>query len=231
MTHQTVALDTQPGRAVYNRATLALYDRVVHGATNHWVWKCPTAELQALYSRHASSNHLDVGVGTGYFLDRHVFQGPRPRIGLMDLNQQALASTASRLARYKPERYVRDVLRPMPCRNQPFNSIGMTYLLHCLPGTLQEKQPVFGHLCNWLNDDGCLFGATVMGRGVERSPAAGALMAIYNDRGIFCNAQDDPTSLEAALGQYFAHVQLRLVGSVALFQASQPLRHNIGENA
>ncbi len=63
-------MDTAPGQAVYGRNTLAFYDLTVLGISNPLIWECSTAHIQSLYDRHATPNHLDVGVGTGCYLDR-----------------------------------------------------------------------------------------------------------------------------------------------------------------
>ena len=65
----TTRLDPRPGAAVYSRRTLEIYDPLVLGLCGTYVWKCPTREVLAFYDRHLSARHLDVGVGTGYFLD------------------------------------------------------------------------------------------------------------------------------------------------------------------
>src|SRR5690349_19518201 len=95
------------GQAVYSKSTLGVYDWVVLGISNRFIWKCPTPLLREHYHQHLSANHLDVGVGTGYFLDRCRFPTARPRVALMDLNPEALAFTARRIARYQPETYRR----------------------------------------------------------------------------------------------------------------------------
>lgn len=69
------------GQAVYTKRTLALYDILVLGISNRLIWKCPTARLVDHYNTHLTANHLDVGVGTGYFLDRCRFPSATPQIG------------------------------------------------------------------------------------------------------------------------------------------------------
>ena len=56
------------GQAVYSRSTLALYDWLVLGMSNRCIWNCPSAHMLALYDRYVTANHLDGGVGIGYFL-------------------------------------------------------------------------------------------------------------------------------------------------------------------
>jgi SAM-dependent methyltransferase len=210
------------GQAVYSPATLAVYDVAVLGISNHLIWRCPTRRILALYDRCAAADHLDVGVGTGWFLDRCRFPSATPRITLLDLNAASLAAAARRIGRYAPERRRADVLEPLAMETGPFGSIGMSYLLHCLPGTLAEKAIAFDHLLPHLAPGGVVFGATLLGRGVERSAAAGALMRAYNRRGIFSNEADGAAELRSELGRRFARVSLEIVGCAALFEAREP---------
>src|SRR3546814_8049359 len=106
---------------------------MVLGFTNRLLWGCPTAELVALYDANVSANHLDAGVATGYFLDRCRFPSPSPRLCLLDLNALCLATAAARVARYRPQTLQASVLAPVEAPAEPFDSLGITYLLHCLP--------------------------------------------------------------------------------------------------
>ncbi|MDW6058812.1 class I SAM-dependent methyltransferase [Streptomyces sp. FXJ1.4098] len=90
--------------AVYSRPLLALYDTLILGAVCRAVWRCPPEEMLALYDRHVSDRHLDIGPGTGYFLDRCRFPTRLPQITLVDLNPTVLATAQRRIARYGPRR-------------------------------------------------------------------------------------------------------------------------------
>jgi hypothetical protein len=57
--------------------------------------------------------HLDVGVGTGYFLDRCTFPVAAPEVHLMDLNPNCLEKTARRIRRYRPVTHRCNVLDPI----------------------------------------------------------------------------------------------------------------------
>jgi Methyltransferase domain len=207
------------GQAVYSKSMLVIYDWLVLRFSNRLIWKCPSKRIRALYDRHVTANHLDVGVGTGYFLDRCRFPNDRPRLGLMDLNPNCLQATASRVARYRPEIYRANVLDPIGLEIRRFDSISMTYLLHCLPGTIKTKRAVFHHLEPLLNEGGVIFGATLLSDGVQRSLAAKRLMAFYNSKGIFTNGQDDLQGLRAMLSERFGAVTVEVVGCAALFSA------------
>ena len=101
------------GQAIYTRRNLRLYDFIVHSVSNHLVWNCPTQRLVEHYNKHVTANHLDVGVGTGYFLDHCRFPSHTPRIALADVNRNSLDFAARRIARHTPETYLRNVLEPV----------------------------------------------------------------------------------------------------------------------
>src|SRR5687767_10468476 len=90
------------GQAPYSRAFLAVYDAIALNFFMPYVWRCPAREVLGLYDRHVSANHLDVGAGTGWFLDRCQFPAEKPRLVLMDLNPNGLAKCQERLARFQP---------------------------------------------------------------------------------------------------------------------------------
>ncbi|MEQ8655374.1 MAG: class I SAM-dependent methyltransferase [Kiloniellales bacterium] len=208
----------EAGQAVYSDRVLKIYDLVVHGLSNHLLWRCPTRRLTALYDRHVSDRHLDVGVGSGYFLDRARFPASEPKITLLDLNPSCLAFAAKRIQRYRPQTVQADVFQALP-EIGPFRSIGLTYLLHCLPGRIAEKAIVFDHLAARAEPGARLFGATLLQGDAPRSWAARRLMATYNRKGVFSNAADRFQDLEAALTERFSDVETERVGCAALFSA------------
>lgn len=211
-------LDPRPGAAIYSRRVLALYDLLVLGFSNTYLWKCPSTELVDWYNRNISSKHLDVGVGTGYFLDRCRFPSPDPTVALLDLNEESLRFTAERIARYRPVSYRASVLDPVQIDLAPFQSIGLNYLLHCLPGDMQTKAQVFANLKPLLAPGGVVFGSTILGQGVPRGRIARAVMSRYNARGIFGNQNDSVEGLRAALSG-LRSVEINIRGCVALFSA------------
>lgn len=208
------------GQAVYSGWILKwVYDALVLGFSNHRLWRCPTAGLLELYDRNIRDNHLDVGVGTGYYLDRCRFPVERPRLALMDLNPNSLAVAAKRVARLKPETLLRNVLAPIAYDGPGFDSLGLMYLLHCLPGGIDDKAVLFEHLRPLLNPGAVVFGATLVQGDAPRGPLAQRLMDVYNRKGVFSNREDTVDGLTRALNARFAQVEVRLVGCAALFRA------------
>lgn len=212
--------DVERGQAVYTPLTLSVgYDLFVLGLSNRLIWRCPTRALLRMYDEHVSANHLDVGVGTGYYLDHCRFPSPAPRLALMDLNPHSLGHAARRVVRYRPETYLCNVLEPVPFDIPKFDSIGLTYLLHCVPGSIDEKAVAFDHLARLLNPGGRVFGATLVQGGVKRGPVARRLMELYNRKGIFHNRLDTVDGLERALSARFAESRVAAIGCVATFWA------------
>lgn len=212
---------SKAGQAVYSPLVLSVYDILVLGISNRFLWRCPTPGLRDLYNRNVRPRHLDIGVGTGYFLDNATWPLGNPDITLLDLNSNSLAAAARRIARYAPRTVVADVLKPLslPSGAAPFQSVGLCYLLHCLPGAIPEKAVVFDHIRPFIARGTRVFGATIVQGDVPRSKAAQRLMDIYNSKGIFSNRNDTAEDLEAELRRRFPKVTLSVEGSVAIFEA------------
>jgi ubiquinone/menaquinone biosynthesis C-methylase UbiE len=212
--------EVEAGHAFYTKRSLAVYDLAILGFFSRLAWRCPSRRIQDHYDAHISGNHLDVGVGTGYFLDHARFPVPDPRIALMDLNESCLDVAARRIARFGPEVHRANVLEPISLELEPFDSVGMNYLLHCLPGDIRTKgEAVFGNMKRLLNQGGVVFGATLLHDGVRRNWFARQVMKRNNDHGIFSNASDDLDGLNEVLRGNFVEPRIDVVGCVAVFAA------------
>jgi 2-polyprenyl-3-methyl-5-hydroxy-6-metoxy-1,4-benzoquinol methylase len=209
--------------AIYTPFMLSFYDRIVHGLSNRFAWRCPTERLTQLYAANLSANHLEAGVGTGLFIER-AGRAAFDRLVLLDVNENCLAVAGKRLARFSPRSWRANLLAPLERPNglgaSPFDSVGLTYVLHCLPGTMAEKLGVIDRLQPLMRPRGPLFGATILGRDIGPNGTARALLALYNGKGVFNNRRDDLDGLTRGLEQRFATVEIQTHGLVALFRAA-----------
>ncbi len=205
------------GQAIYTPQLLSLYNLIVLQFSNSYIWKCPTSLLLEKYNQWVSNNHLDVGVGTGYFLDNCQFPTNNPRIGLMDLNVNSLTYASQKIAHYQPEIYQQDVFETIIKTIEPFESISLNYLFHCLPGTFLEKEVVIKNLKTLLQEKGRVFGSTILHDGIEKNPMAKMLMNFYNSKGIFHNQGDTLEGLKTILNRHFTEVSVEVFGCVAIF--------------
>ena len=215
----TQAPDTHPSVTVYTPARLALYDVFILGLSCSLVWRCPRRHFLDLYDQHVGSPHLDIGVGTGYFLDRCRFPIERPQITLLDPSDACLTKAARRLERYSPRVVKASALEPLDLGTARFASIALNGVLHCLPATPETKAAVFASLKPFLEDGGVVFGSTILGSGVEHGRLAQTALARYNREGFFTNLGDDLAGLERALAHNFADRHIDVRGSFALFAA------------
>ena len=219
----TNTLDPNAGAAVYSPLVLKLYDTWVLGISNRYVWQCPTRRvLLPFYRQHVGERHLDVGVGTGYYLANAGFE-PSRQVTLLDLNPHSLHAAARRLGRADTRIVVQDVLQPATALgDNKYDSIALFYLLHCLPGAMSEKSRVFENLKPYLTDHGVLYGATILGDAAGHNGFGRKLMDVYNKKGIFGNRLDTLDALRDGLQRHFGEVQLSQHGKVALFVARAP---------
>lgn len=206
-----------PGQAVYTPFFLNwVYDPLVVRFANRFTWRCPSRTILDLYNQNVSRDHLDVGPGSGWYLAHCHFPGGSPRLTLMDLNVNALAVASRRLRRYAPTSHKVDVLAPIDLDSRTYGSIGLTHVLHCLPGTMIEKGAAFTHLAPLLRPGGRIFGSTILDAGVDHNRLARDQLTRMNDTGVFSNRTDSAVALAAALEPSFT-ATVWTVGSVALF--------------
>src|SRR5262249_27600035 len=160
------------------------YDLLVLGLSNRFVWRCPTRAMLERYDRLVGERHLDVGVGTGWFLDHARWPTARPQVTLLDLNTNSLATAAKRIRRYEPLAVMANVPEPVDLGEARFDSIGLNFLLHCLPGGIESKaSTVARNLRPYLATDGVLFGSSILGASADQNALGRRLLGIYNRKG------------------------------------------------
>ena len=216
--------DSAKGAAIYSFPLFlrAVYDFWVIRIVTTYIWRASTSKIQLpFFKERRSSKHLDIGVGTGYYLANADFPKDAS-ITLCDLNQDSLRAAQKRISHLNAMTMQHDIFQPLPT-NEKFGSISLMYLLHCLPGPPEKKAAIFGHLKKNLQDDGVLFGSTVLGKGVVHNWAGRILMKTYNNRGIFGNWDDSAEVFLKGLKLHFEDVDARVEGRVLLFTARGPI--------
>lgn len=223
----SAAYELNDGIKAYTRFGLHLYDPLIVGLLARYVWDCPAEAFIEHYRQHISTNHADIGVGTGYCLDRCNFDRPDPRIALIDLQPNCLEFTARRLARYRPEIHLHDAR--LPLRGvRPFDSIALGGILHCLPGDMHHKADVFDALRPICKPGATIFGFTLVNDAVaDRISRRAAYRALNLLRVVNC-MHDAAGALRSALASRFAHSQVEMVGCFAFFSATAASRSFTG---
>lgn len=203
----------------YPPGVLRLYDFLAYRVDAPLLWRCSVRDLLALYDCEVSARHLDVGVGTGYLLDRCRFPVAAPRITLMDLNPVPLTYAARRLQRYSPVCHRADMLEPWTLPPGSFDSIALSNVLVCAAGEMPQKAVAFEQARECLAPRGRVFGCTVLNGGVSHTRRSRLALRALNRRGVFSNLGDHRADLEAALAHTFDSYEIAVKGSMAFFAA------------
>jgi ubiquinone/menaquinone biosynthesis C-methylase UbiE len=208
------------GQSGYNPFMLAIYDPWVLGFMSRAVWHVPIPPVVERYRRNLGHRHLDVGPGTGYFIEKAAPPADI-EITLLDPNPHVLRRAGGRLAAFHPTTVQADVMKPLPV-DGPFDSAALSFVLHCLPGPIENKANAIEHIADVLAPEGVLFGGTVLGIEEQHSKSARAFLRAANKQGGFDNLGDTAAGIRQILSRSFSDVQMETVGSAALFTATGP---------
>lgn len=208
------------GQADYNKLLLRLYDPLVLGPIVRFAWRFSAAQGVDLYRQHIRPNHLDVGPGTGYFLEKAGLPSGS-KVTILDPNAAVLRYVTRRLRDLDVTAVEADVLKPLPVSG-PFESAGMCAVLHCLPGPLERKAAAMANIARVLAPNATFFGFTVLGRSARHTRLGRAMLTAFNRRGTFDNLDDTEEGIEEILRRAFREVTIQTVGGIAVFTARSP---------
>ena len=208
------------GQSEYTPLFLRIYDPVILGFFTRMVWRCPTTLLVERYRRHIRPRHLDVGPGTGYFLERAGLPAGSP-VTILDPNVNVLDHASRRLQRLDITAVEADVLKPLPL-DGTFDSAALHGVIHCLPGPLSRKAVAVANVAAVLAPTGVLFGASILGTSGRHTWLGRKVLRANNRRGTFDNLSDTEEGLREILEASFERVELETVGSMAIFAATNP---------
>ena len=206
------------GQREYTPLFLRIYDPVILGVLARVVWRCPASRLLDGYRRHTGRRHLDVGPGTGYFLDRAGLPDGTA-VTLLDPNGNVLDHASRRLRELDVTTIEADVLKPLPV-DGPFDSAALNGVLHCLPGPLPSKAAAVANVARVLAPEGVLFGCSILGRSARHTWLGRRILEANNRRGTFDNLSDTEEGIRAILEDSFERVEIETVGAMAIFTAT-----------
>jgi hypothetical protein len=207
----------------YTKPGLRVYDWLVMHLFLKYAWGCSPDDLVEHYRRHVTSNHADIGVGTGYCLDRCGFDSPSPRLALIDLQPNCLQYTARRLSRYRPSTHLCDVLQPMRAiTGGPFDSIAMGGVLHCLAGDLRQKGRAFDRIATLARSGTKIFGYSLVSDEVPLRVRSRMVHRLLNRLRVVDNSNDRLSDLRRELAARFTDCRVEAIGCMALFSAVVP---------
>ena len=207
------------GQFFFTTMSHRLYDAGLYGFVTRYLWRCSTERLLDNYVENISRNHLEIGVGSGFFLERTLCSDYLRRLVLLDLNGRCLRKSAARLQAFDPETRQHDMLEPIPAELGKFDSVAMNYVLHCIPGSFRSNRRMFASIRSRLTSGGVLFGATLVRRPIKEGLFAWLLMWLLNAIGVFGNTRQTVNELRYVLGSLFDEVDLYVAGNAVVFRA------------
>ena len=95
-------------------------------------------------------------------------------------------------------------------------SVGVNYVLHCVPGNLENKmEKLINNLSN--NEKTTIFGATVINDSERQTVSSKLLLKFLNKKGVFHNKEDYSNHLKDYLVKNNIKHELQIIGNVLLF--------------
>jgi len=191
-----------------------------HETINELAWKCPEQELIKWFKRNVSKNHLEVGVEGGYSLVKRLKSHPELYVSFLDSDKNSLKEAHNKAAHLTPQLYCAELMQSWNFRNRKFDSINLNMVIQSLPGGFEDRLSTLLHnvrLC--LAPKGKVFGSTILGQG-NNGKISSMIMSLYNKKGVLNNKRDNASQLTNVLEYYFTDVTVKVVGCVAMFEAS-----------
>ncbi len=211
--------EQSPASLLYEGKTLKHADWVTTKILNPFVWRCPNQSIEKLYKERISTNHLEVGVGTGFWLKYTLESGSR--LALLDASQEALDHAGAALERHRPEKYLADVSKPLRetlDSGDSFESLALTCLFHLIPGNLELKAAkILDNLLPYVSADGSVFGATILGADIRRPLLAVPVMNYGYKKEMLWNKNDTLGDIMEVLSARFRVFNVEVQGCVVLF--------------
>lgn len=204
---------------IFSTMSHRFYDFIVYRFISPYIWQCDTESIVKRYRQNLSNNHMEVGVGTGFLIKRSKPACQQFSLTLMDFNKSCLFKSADYLHEYHPDLQLQNILEPFQQNRKHYDSIGMNYMLHCVPGNFVTKAVVFDHVYNALNHGGVFFGMTLLNKGSHRNTLSKMLMKCLNTFRIFTNQNDNLDDFVTALRQRFNNAEISIQGSAVIWKA------------
>jgi SAM-dependent methyltransferase len=223
-------VSTVRGTWIYSTPVLRIYDWLVPGLMNRFVWHCPATRLLRQYREHVGAHHIDLGAGTGFYLRQLAEEGSLPsgELTLVDACPACLRYAARVLHERRPRQLRLDLTDGRglaPFAELRADSVAASYLIHCLPHGLRDAQEMLAAVSRVIGEQGIFFGSLILPDLYGHHIGMRICSGLFNLGGIFGNRSDSRRDLERGLASNFEYWHVETVGSVALFTAHNRTGH------
>lgn len=188
------------------------YDFFVNKFVCSYIWRCNENNISKLYDENVSTNHLEIGPGTGFFIRKNKFNN----LYLCDINRDVLDFTKNQLKNNSKNIISINKNLFLDSNNlniYDINSVGLSYVLHCVPGNLSDNlNTLKSNLSN--NKNLTIFGSTVINTNNKAIPNLALLF--LNKYGIFSNKYHCYQDLRKFIKDNNGHIEK--INNVAIFK-------------
>lgn len=200
----------------FNKFFFNYYDSIVNNINCTYSWRCPPHHVKQFYRNNLSKNHLEIGPGTSYFIKNTQFD----TLHLMDVNHDVLHFSATKMKNNSKYIYKIDhnifVPDSPPIFLKDIHSIGVNYVLHCVPHKLSDSIYFLTKNIR-TNTTYTLFGTTVVPQSTQNILAYSQIR-LLNRYGIFHNRNHSVDDLSLYLSKnYYNRYTLHQIGNTLFF--------------
>ena len=205
---------------------LNIYDLLVNKINCKYVWKCDQRYIIDNYEKNIKNNHLEIGPGTGYFLKniknikniKTTKTTQNINLALLDINDDTLKFSAKNLQNSfnNIKCFNTNIFEKKPVTILPkINSVGINYVLHCVPGNLEDN---IQSLINNIGQSNInYFGASVVSNKELSTFVAKIELYFLNKFGIFNNKNDNYLNLVKYFEKNNIKYEIKIKGNVVIF--------------
>ena len=134
----------------------------------------------------------------------------------MDINQPILNESKKNLElKYSNIQVINHDIFKKPIKIDNLESVGINYVLHCVPGNLEYK---FENLLKNLPTNVNIFGASVINDSDKQTSLSKAELYFLNNKGIFNNHQDYSEDFLNFMLNQKINFNHKIIGNVLIFE-------------
>ena len=203
-------------RSNFVSSSIKFYDYLVNDINCNYAWRCNKNNIFDLYRKNLESNHLEIGPGSGYFLLPKHHNKKIGNLFLMDINYPILNHSHNNLKNHFPNVYpIKHNIFENSLKFLDFQSVGINYVLHCVPGRLENKME---KLINNLPENLTIFGSTVINDFNKQTNLSQVELMVLNKLGIFNNSNDYSNALIKFAKSNKLEFDTQIIGNVLIFK-------------